>query len=35
MDNYGDNKPSSGTADEADRDSPAEFDEIISESSPL
>lgn len=29
------NKPSSGTADEADRDFPAEFDEIISEDSPL
>lgn len=29
------NKPSSGTADEADRDFPAEFDEIISEDSPF
>ena len=29
------NKPSSGTADETDRDFPAEFDEIISESSPF
>ena len=29
------NKPASGTADEADRDFPAEFDEIISEDSPF
>ena len=29
------NKPSSGTAEEADRDFPAEFDEIISEDSPF
>ena len=29
------NKPVSGTVDEADRDFPAEFDEIISEDSPL
>ena len=29
------NKPASGTAGEADRDFPAEFDEIISEDSPF
>lgn len=29
------NNPSSGTADEADRDFPAEFDEIVSEESPF